>query len=148
MSTIRGNPESRLEKVELLLQWLKSLVLSPSGGGASYTTAQVAAGATYNVKTSDRFIVMDTLGTGPTAGLRSTANLPAPSFIGERHIFVHKTWGVGQTLTQINGNAGGAALVMTPLSEYAASGTNVASVNPQVGGISTYEWDGTEWVST
>lgn len=139
--------QSRLHHLELLLRRLEAWVLSPTGG-QGFTVAQVAAGQTYNVKTSDRFIIMDTLGAGPTAGLRSTANLPTSPSLGERHCFVHKTWGVGQTPTQINGNAGGVALLLQPISGYAASGTNVASVNPAVGAETTYEWDGTEWLST
>jgi hypothetical protein len=102
----------------------------------------VVSGATYTLSSSDAVIRFDT-----TGGTTATAQMIAPSYIGQRWVFYWWAWGAGQAAPTILSPAG---INMVPFSGQATSGaaglvTTTTISTP--GATLTLEWDGTELVS-
>ncbi|MHB8331502.1 MAG: hypothetical protein ACYDDA_04925 [Acidiferrobacteraceae bacterium] len=131
--------------VLLLIKKLQAQVAGIIGGtGLGYTSAATVSGQTYAVQPTDRFIIMSTVGTGPTANQTSTAQLSPGTYIGEMHYLEHKFWGTGDTPAQVVTSGCSA----TPIGGYAASGTLIPAGTPQAFGLGTTVvavWDGFEW---
>lgn len=108
------------------------------GGGGTVTTATVTGGETYDVKTTDQTIQMDS-----SNGSRPTAVLPASPTLGERHTFFWTAWSGAQVTPYIEGNGN----EMTPWGGMQTSGqyvSNVAIAN--AGQWITYQWNGSNWI--
>jgi len=112
------------------------------GGGITYTAATVTSGQSYNVKTSDLVIRMDTSG-----GEAATGVLPAPTFIGEKHIFFWFAWGVGQVLPVVNTSGGKLLVPFTGMSASGNAGLEESSTIATTGACYPLTWDGTEWTN-
>lgn len=114
------------------------------GGGGSSTATTVVAGQTYAMQTSDAAIRFNSTN-GQAAGA-PIAQLPVPSYIGERHTFIWFQWDANQVPPEVQTDSN--ARVMTPFTGMTASDTFVtSSIIPQAGNIVTLMWDGSEWIS-
>ena len=125
-----------------LIKHLEQLIANIiNGGGLNYTVHNIAAGQTYAALTTDRYLRMATDGTHGTA----TANLPAPTYIGEQHTFFWEFWDVSEVPPVINATAG---KTLVPFSGLASSGGTTASTTISTPGATyTLMWDGVEWVT-
>lgn len=117
-------------------------VTGATGAGVVGTSATVTSGTAYSLLATDTVIRFDT-----TGGTTATANMIAPTYIGQRVTFYWWAWGAGQVAPTINVDAGHK---MVPFSGQASSGAAGLATTTTIstpGAAYTLEWDGTEWVS-
>jgi hypothetical protein len=110
-----------------------------SDGG---TAATVTSGQTYNVLSTDKAIRFDT-----TGGSAATADMAAPSYIGQRITFYWWAWSVAQVPPVINVDAGHAMVPFQGPQSSGAGGLVTSTTIATPGATYTLEWDGTEWTS-
>ena len=106
------------------------------------TAATVASGATYNLLGTDTVIRFDT-----TGGTTATADMIAPTYIGQRITFYWWAWGAGQVAPTINVDAGHEMVAFSGQASSGAAGLVTTTTITTPGAAYTLEWDGTEWVS-
>jgi hypothetical protein len=114
-----------------------------TGAGVVGTSATVVSGQTYNLLATDTVIRFDT-----TGGTTATADMIAPSYIGQRITFYWWAWSVAQVAPTINVDAGHEMVPFSGQSSSGAGGLATTTTISTPGASYTLEWDGTEWVST
>ena len=112
------------------------------GGGGAETAVTIDSGATTSLLATDTAIRFDT-----TGGTTATAQMIAPSYIGQKWTFYWWAWGAGQVPPTILAPPG---IKIVPFGGQASSGAAglVTSTTISTPGASfSVEWNGTELMS-
>ena len=110
--------------------------------GLVETAATVVSGQVYPMKATDTQIRFDT-----TGGATATADMIAPTLIGQRATFYWWAWGAGQVAPTINVDAGHKMVPFSGQATSGAAGLVTTTTITTTGAAFTLEWNGTEWVS-
>jgi hypothetical protein len=111
------------------------------GGGGTSTAATVAGGVSYNVKTTDAIVKMDS-----SNGEQPVAVLPTPSAVGERHTFFWWAWNAAQVQPKIEAGGANEMSPATGMTSSGSGGLTATTTLTQVGTFATWMWDGSYWM--
>jgi len=133
---MRGHANGHHAAIEETLAWVTPSP-SPSGSGTAQT---ITEGQTKTLRNTDVAVIFDTSGGGQAT---ATADMIAPSFIGQEWTFSWFAWGNLQTPPTIQAPPG---IGMVPFSGMASSGNAglVSTTTISTPGASyTLRWNGT-----
>ena len=144
-STSPATYTSTVEALMVLLEdgeaYLSSQSITPPSI-VSQTAATVVSGQTYNLLTTDAVIRFDTSG-----GTTGTANMHAPSYIGQQVTFYWWSWNGAQAAPTMNVDAGHKMVPFSGQASAGAAGLVTTDTISTPGASITREWDGTEWTT-
>ena len=107
------------------------------------TEATVVSGQTYTLLPTDCIIRFDTTGDAGTA----TADMVAPSYVGQRITFYWWAWSASQVAPTINVNAGAKLVPFSGQATSGAAGLVTSTTISTPGASLTEVWDSVEWTT-
>lgn len=107
-----------------------------------YSIPVIVGGSSYQILTNNRFVKLDS-----SNGKAPVAVMPQPSYIGERHTLWWWNWDNTQIPPQITSDNNHKMVPFTGMAGGGNAGLVTQTSITNTGGMVTYEWDGSEWVT-